>query len=63
MNENKGQKPEKGPLGTPIPAPIVKPSDTKKKAKGQGPGAPGPRNATSPPASATGPQPAHRSPA
>jgi hypothetical protein len=32
---DKGQKPAKGPLGTPIPAPIVKPSDTKKKPKGR----------------------------
>jgi hypothetical protein len=35
LNQNKSQKPEKGSLGTPIPAPIVKPSDTKKKGKGK----------------------------
>jgi len=29
------QSPEKGPLGTPTPAPIVKPSDNKKKGKGK----------------------------
>lgn len=52
---NKPKPPEKGPLGTPIPAPIVKPSDTKKKGKGQGPGAPGPRNAANLPATAAAP--------
>ena len=61
MNENKGQKPEKGPLGTPIPAPIVKPSDTKKK--GQGSATLGQRPSNNPPATAPGLQPVHRSPA